>query len=214
MRTIILLALTALLAGLSGASPVAAQSDQRCFQETGYCISGSIRAYWERNGGLPVFGYPIGPLQTASIEGTWTGPTQWFERDRLEDHGNEGKGVLAGRLGADYLERTGRPWKMGQPMPYNPECAYVQQTGYNMCGLFRAYWEQNGGLVRFGYPISDPIEETIEGTTYMVQYFERRRMEIHPTIGGTSYQALLGEVPATVLLGLLGREIASGIGGR
>ena len=36
----------------------AAQQPQRCFPETGYCISGTIRAYWERNGGCSVFGYP------------------------------------------------------------------------------------------------------------------------------------------------------------
>ena len=44
--------------------PARAQMDERCFPETGYCISGSIRAYWERNGGLPVFGYPIGNVDT------------------------------------------------------------------------------------------------------------------------------------------------------
>jgi hypothetical protein len=81
------------------------------------------------------------------------------------------------------------------------------ETGRNVCGQFRTYWQQNGGLARFGYPITDPIEEQIEGETYWVQYFERRRMEYHAFNGGTSYQAMLGEVPATVLLGLLGRDV-------
>ena len=35
-----------------------AQSD-RCFPETGLCIRGAIRTFWERNGGLPVFGFPL-----------------------------------------------------------------------------------------------------------------------------------------------------------
>jgi len=35
-----------------------AQSE-RCFAETGHCISGRFRQFWEENGGLPVFGFPI-----------------------------------------------------------------------------------------------------------------------------------------------------------
>lgn len=92
-------------------------------------------------------------------------------------------------------------------MPDNPDCTFVVETGHNMCGLVRAYWQQNGGLARFGYPISDPIEELIEGHPYWVQYFERRRIAYHPTGGGSSYQAMVGEVPAIVLLGLLGCDV-------
>src|SRR5688572_17108579 len=98
-----------LVLSLFSAGAAAAQSDNRCFTETGYCISGTIRRYWESNGGLPVFGYPIGPLQTERNNDGWTGPTQVFERDRLEDHSNERLGVLAGRLGALRLEQQGRP---------------------------------------------------------------------------------------------------------
>src|SRR4051794_16224894 len=50
----------ALLAAI-GAVPAAAQTGERCFPETGLCIAGPIRAFWERNGGLPVFGFPITP---------------------------------------------------------------------------------------------------------------------------------------------------------
>ena len=41
------------------AFPAEAAPRTRCFPETGFCVSGSILTYWERNGGLPVFGYPI-----------------------------------------------------------------------------------------------------------------------------------------------------------
>ena len=85
------------------ALPAEAQARERCFPQTGHCISGAIRTYWERNGGLPVFGYPISPV-TQQYIGDWQGPAQWFERDRLEDHSNQGLGVLAGRLGAQLLE--------------------------------------------------------------------------------------------------------------
>jgi hypothetical protein len=197
-----LLALLALglLVPVAGAS---AQTNTRCFPETGQCISGPIRAYWEQNGGLPVFGYPTTAQQVETIEGSWTGPVQWFERDRLEDHSNEGKGVLAGRLGAQRLEQLGRPWSYGNEQARG-ECMYFQQTGYNACGSFLNYWSRNGGLARFGYPITAVIQETIEGRSYSVQYFERRRMEYHPENAGTPYE---------VLLGLLGNEVRGNLGG-
>lgn len=173
------------------------QSGERCFPETGYCISGTIRSYWERNGGLAVFGFPTSPLQTETIE-TWTGPVQWFERDRLEDHSNQGLGVLAGRLGADLLEAEGRAWSFGGQTPQTG-CRFFEQTGYNLCGRFLQYWEQNGGLERFGYPITDAINDNLTPTMgeLNLQYFERRRMELHPE----------NQPPYDVLLGLLGNEI-------
>jgi hypothetical protein len=199
-----LLVLLALLPLLTPRAAGAQRSDTQCFAETNFCISGPLLGYWRNNGALPVFGYPISAQQAETVEGR-TIQVQWFERDRLEIQA-DGM-ITAGRLGARYLELTGRPWRRGGDMPYNPDCTFVAETGHNMCGRFRTYWQQNGGLARFGYPITDPIEETIEGTTYWVQYFERRRMEYHALSGGTSYQAMVGEVPATVLLGLLGRDV-------
>lgn len=170
-----------------------------CFPETGYCIEGAIRDYWERNGGLAVFGYPIGPLTPNEIvEGTWVGPTQWFERDRLEDHGPQG--VLAGRLGARALELRGIDWwSLPQVFTAGPGCEYFPETRHSLCAPFLGYWRTNGGLMRFGYPISEPQTETIEQWTGTVQYFERRRMEHHTELAGTRYAVLLGRLGADIL---------------
>lgn len=47
--------LALMLAGLAlPARPAGAQAGERCFAETGLCISGRIREFWEQNGGLPV----------------------------------------------------------------------------------------------------------------------------------------------------------------
>lgn len=178
---------------IASLSAVQAQ-DERCFPETGNCISGAIRNYWESNGGLPVFGYPITQLASETNADGFTGPTQWFERDRLEDHSAEGKGVLAGRLGAQALLMEGRPWESLSKVSSAAEgCRYFAETGHSLCQPFLTYWEQNGGLERFGFPISEPGTETnAVGFTGTIQWFERRRMEDHA---------------GTVLLGLLGREV-------
>ena len=185
-----------LLAGTLAAGAAQAQTAQRCFAETNQCIAGPIRAYWERNGGLPIFGYPVSPQRVETVEGQ-TLPVQWFERDRLEDHG--AAGVLAGRLGARYLELTNRPWeyfdKIGAA-DTAPGCSFFAQTGHSLCGPYLSYWRQNGGLERFGYPITQPFRERIEDQIYEVQYFERRRMEIHPSQSGSM-----------ILLGLLGNQV-------
>ena len=73
---------------LMHAVPVAtAQSSELCFQETGYCISGRIRTYWEAQGGLRVFGLPIGAQVSVLIEGKML-TMQQIERNRLEMHPN------------------------------------------------------------------------------------------------------------------------------
>lgn len=175
----------------------------RCFAETGYCIEGVIRTYWERNGGLPVFGYPTTELRIETNNDGWTGPTQWFERDRLEDHGAEG--VLAGRLGAGLLELQRRPWQTFPKVNNAPQgCRYFAITGHSLCEPFWSYWEQNGGLERFGYPITELFAANLPEWSGTVQYFERRRMEHHTELAGTQYE---------VLLGLLGNEVRAFAGG-
>ncbi len=214
LHKMLFLALLAIVAltPLGISTPASAQGP-RCFNETPYCIQpGPILDYWERNGGLAVFGLPIGDLQTETLpaptqgnpNATWTGPVQWFERDRLEDHSADGQGVLAGRLGASLLELQGRPWEtFAKVTSAAAGCRFFEQTGHSLCEPFLSYWTNNGGLPRFGYPITEPVEETLDASggntwTGKVQYFERRRMEQHPENANTAYE---------VLLGLLGNEI-------
>lgn len=203
MRRFLTTLLTAVvvLSALGAAAPAGAAPRQRCFSETGKCVSGAILDYWERNGGLAVFGFPITDLQDQWNNDGWNGPTQWFERDRLEDHANEKLGVLAGRLGAQYLEIAGRrleSFPRADPNQRNPGCRYFAETGHSLCGKFLEYWSKNGGLERFGYPLTEQINEELATWGGTAQYFERRRMELHPELAGTPYE---------VLLGLLGRDI-------
>ncbi|MCE2851102.1 MAG: glucosaminidase domain-containing protein [Chloroflexaceae bacterium] len=134
------------------AVPVAtAQSSELCFQETGYCISGRIRTYWEAQGGLRVFGLPIGAQVSVLIEGKML-TMQQFERNRLELHPNNAApyDVQLGRLGADRLQ---------------------QQKGVS----------ESESLALFGLPLSGVMTERLsDGKEYQVQWFERARFELHP----------------------------------
>lgn len=201
------------------AAPVRAQSDERCFAETGFCISGVIREYWEQNGGLQVFGLPLGPQQAVAGEDGVTRQAQWFERHRLEIHPENAPpyNVLLGRVGVDALAAQGRDWQTFPPFDENQadaeRCRFFQETNRQVCDefltAFRAYglnfpntpgvtFEES--LALFGLPISDPMTETIEGKELTVQWFERARFELHPE----------NDPPFNVLFGRLGAELGGG----
>jgi len=206
-----MLALSALLAPQL-APLVQAQSDQRCFAETGYCIAGPIRAFWERNGGLMVFGFPITPQQEERVEGLPT-QVQWFERSRLELHPENPPpyDVLIGRMGAERLRQRRIDWKTLPSAAPEPDCRVFAETGHAVCGDILTAWQASGlnidddpsisepeSLALFGLPLSDPRSERMsDGQTYVVQWFERARFELHPE----------NAPPFNVLLGLLGREL-------
>ncbi len=76
-----------------------------------------------------------------------------------------------------------------------PDRTFFPETGHSLSFGFKTYWEANGGIYRFGYPISEEFTEN----GFTVQYFERARFEYHPEHAGTPYE---------VLLGLLGTDMA------
>ena len=192
---------------------VQAKTDEpRCFSETGYCITGRIRSYWEGQGGLRVFGLPIGPQVDVPIEGK-TLTVQRFERNRLELH-PENKApydVLLGRLGADRLKQQVRDWFTFPKTDSGKNCRTFTETGHTVCGRFLTTWRryglnldskdavsENESLALFGLPVSDIITERLsDGKEYQVQWFERARFELHPE----------NSDPYDVLFGLLGNEM-------
>src|SRR5262245_54774963 len=127
--------------GVPVASPASAQTDQRCFPETNQCISGRIRQFWEQNGGLQVFGFPIGPQQEEQIEGKPL-QVQRFERNRLELHPENARpyDVLLGRLGADRLAQLGKDWQTYPKGGNQPGCRYFPETDQSVCGTILRAW--------------------------------------------------------------------------
>lgn len=178
------------------------------FAATGHTLRGAFRAYWEANGGLARFGYPLTEeLIEPEIASGRPRVVQYFERNRFE-HFPELSGTIyevqLGRLGDALLRRQGVDWQTlprleGAP----PECLFFAETGRSICPPFRAAWEAGGGLPLLGLPLGQPFAARQSGSEapYTVQYFERARLEHFPEHAGTPYE---------VQLGLLGREWLGG----
>src|SRR3954453_4497854 len=70
----------------------------------------------------------------------------------------------------------------------NSASHYFSETGHSVAGEFLTYWVNHGGLMRFGYPISDEAHyPTASGWDYAVQYFERAvfRLDLRPDAPST-----------------------------
>ena len=186
---------------ISGSSGV----DPRYFPETGYSVSGLFLDYWENNGGLSVYGYPLSAEFEQELEDGNEYLVQYFERARFEWHpeNDEENQVLLGQFGARINGG------IDPPAEQIVGAFYFPQTGHNLMDItadrktvvnFGRYWQNNGGLRQFGYPITEIFAERLEdGNVYLVQYFERARFEYHPEYEGTPDEVLLGQFGRRIL---------------
>lgn len=159
-----------------------ASATARYFAETGQVLRGAFKRFWESHNGAALFGPPISP-ELATSDGRLI---QYCVNARLELH-HDGT-VTLGLLG---IELRGHP-DPAVTDPHQPGVLYFPETGHTLSGIFRTFWEQNGGLAIFGFPISEQIREG----DHWVQYFERARFE----------RPVGPESTATVTLAPLGAE--------
>jgi hypothetical protein len=196
-----------------------AQQTGRLYRETGKTLSPEFLDFYDRNGGILQFGYPI---TEARMEGGYL--VQWTERQRLEYHtrstgpqsGTEcgvrapegvrgAECVLLGLLGRELTAGLEGPRFARTPDGTSPDpdarprttqegsrSHHFPETGHTLAEPFLSYWQERGGLPIFGYPISQAYRDE---RGLLVQWFERVRMEYHPENGEHS-----------VLLGHLGLE--------
>jgi hypothetical protein len=155
-----------------------------------------FRVRWN-NGGLRIYGLPL----TRAITLRSGIIVQYFERARFEYHpANEGTPyvILLGRLGVElgYSQPPLPPPTVQVDLDW-----YFPATGHVIAPSFRDYWEDEGGLAVFGYPIGAAFTDD---RGLVVQYFERVRLEYHPEFAGSEN---------VVLLGLLGEELLIRQGG-
>lgn len=190
----------ALLAALAAvllltALPARAQSEARFFPETGYSVAGAFRAFWEANGALDNFGFPI----SAEFAGADGRTTQWFERARFELVTVNGQTQVAlGNLGREITED--RVFPKSPPVENTPDRRYIPETQHVIKFGFKEIWETRGAERIFGFPISEEIQEVLDdGRWHTVQYFEKSRFEYWPELPP-------GE---RVLISHLGRRLAA-----
>lgn len=178
-----------------------ALSDRLYFLESGHTLGGDFRPFWESKGGVQKLGYPISEeMQESSPLDGQTRTVQYFERGILELHqeyANTKDSVMLASVGRWVTK--GRDFPRVTPFKNTPDRAYFPQTGHTLKEAFFRYWLREGGLALFGYPISEELPEIspADGHVYTVQYFERARLEWHPTEAGT---------PKEVQLGLIGKQ--------
>jgi subtilisin family serine protease len=168
-------------------------SDRLYFPQTGHTLAYGFKDFWQANGGLAVFGYPIS--EEFSEKNPDTGQTytvQYFERNRFEYHpelaGTPWE-VSLGRLGVQAAPQV----YPTSPAVYVTGVRYLAESQHTLSGPFLDFWQANGGVAVFGFPISEPFEEG----GLLVQYFERSRFEYHPDLPNGS-QVLLTRLGTTL----------------
>ncbi|MFN8513781.1 MAG: WD40 repeat domain-containing protein [Chloroflexia bacterium] len=192
-RALHMLAALALALGLLLETQAVSEASGECFDATGKCLRGRFLDYWRDHGGLAINGYPLTDERGERLEDGKFYRVQYFERVRLEYHPENAPpyDVLLGQFGR-------RIHPADTPVAANGQGAFFPETGHNVAGDFLAYWQANGGLAQFGYPLTEEFTERLDdGREYTVQYFERARFERHPE----------NTAPYTVLLGQFGRRI-------
>lgn len=165
-----------------------------CFRETGRCLEGRFYRYWLDHGGLANNGFPLSDPFIEELEDGKPYLVQYLERVRLEYHPENSPPyeILLGHFG----RRLHRP---DPPAASLAGATYFRETGHNLGGAFRDYWNRNGGLSQFGYPISEELNERLDdGQNHVVQYFERARFEKHPQ-NAPPYDILLGQFGRRIL---------------
>ncbi|HST04539.1 MAG TPA: thermonuclease family protein [Chloroflexia bacterium] len=162
-----------------------AQADQVTFPETDKTLAGGFLAYWQQNGGLAQFGFPISDeISEKSQTDGKVYVVQYLERAVFEYHpeNQAPNDILLQLLGVARYSAT---YPTGAPAQIPNQQAgsiFVPETGHRIGSTFYQYWLSHGGLRQQGYPISDEFSEVsaLNGQPYTVQYFERAVFEFHP----------------------------------
>lgn len=170
---------TVLLGSVSATYPQEAKV-RNChyFVETGHYVCDEFLEFYETRGGLEIFGYPL--TEAFDDPGRGGMRVQYFQRARMEWHPANPPaykvqlGLLVDELG--YRFPPARPEQI--PNSNNALQHYFPETSHVVSYGFLDYFCTRGGLDIFGYPRSEFMTEG----GYMVQYFQRVRMEWHPEV--------------------------------
>lgn len=154
----------------SWGSVIAQAADVEYFAQTGHYVRGDfLRFYRSVSNPTLLFGYPLTEQFTSKDGKT----VQYFQRVRFELAPELPQGVRLTPLGRETYSPE-RQLVINNPFA----CRTYTQTGYSVCFAFLEFFDQNGGVEQFGYPIS-PFEFH---NNQIVQYFENARFEWRPAL--------------------------------
>jgi len=174
------------------------------FPETNHYVPAQFKQRWLEQGGLEIFGLPLTEPFTDEAH-----TIQYFERGILELYLEaRAEPGFAELHSSEQLRRITRLRPLGStltekrifsraaPFQSDEQRRYFGETGHSLSYGFLYFWQKNGGLTQFGYPISEEMEEVsaTDGLKHTVQYFERGRFEYHPENKGTPYETQLGQL--------------------
>ncbi|MFQ6101071.1 MAG: LGFP repeat-containing protein [Anaerolineae bacterium] len=180
-----------LLGGVTATHPQTPAGNCRYFAETGHYVCDEFLEFFETRGELEIFGYPLTEAFDDPARGL---RVQYFQRARMEWHpyNPEPYRVQLGLLVDELGHRFPRASPEQIPIFNNSLYHYFPETGHVVSYAFLGYFRERGGLDIFGYPRSEFMLEN----GYIVQYFQRARMEWHPEEPAGSQMRLtnLGEL--------------------
>ncbi len=164
--------------GVLAATPMpsrALESGGRYYPETGHTLAAEFVDYYDLHGGLEILGYPITDAFIDPLSAMLIQYTQTARLELVPDLYRPGAVARLSSLG-DALDEG----EAQAASSSDPGCRYYSQSGHNVCHAFLAFYEDHGGPVVFGYPIS---EFTLEGDR-IVQYFQGFRLDWRPDAPG------------------------------
>lgn len=183
-----------LLGSVSAAYAQSPVGNCRYFVETGHYVCDEFLEFYDTRGGSEIFGFPL----TEAFKDPALGlRVQYFQRARMEWHPNNPAPykLQLGLLADELIGKLGYHFPHPLPEqipPFNNDVHhYFSETGHVVSHSFLKYFREKGGVDIFGYPRSEFMYE--DG--YVVQYFQRARMEWHPEFASGSRMRLtnLGE---------------------
>ena len=172
---------------VSPVDPASLPDDAIYFHDTGHSLSGPFLDFWRANDGANRFGDALTePFDQRGRR------VQYFERAKFEhypEHAEAGWDVQLGHIGRQAFQAAGTELEESNAAGGDDEL-FFPETGRAISGDFRSYWEQQGGLKFFGYPITP---ELVEGSE-IVQYFERAKFVLTPDEDGAAARVVLEDV--------------------
>lgn len=167
------------------------------FALTGHNVPNVLMDYWNTHGSWRNIGLPISEVFRQVNDDGSTRITQFFERQVLEwNAGDDSKPTVTSSLIGYTASAPDSARATIDAFDSNNSAVYFPQTGHKVANGFLKYWQDNGGLSVFGYPITEEFSaKTPGGRTYVAQVFERARFEWWPDKAGQAgdiTQGLLG----------------------